>query len=113
MGAAGGEEIMQGPSGRGEKINVSVRLRPLNEKEISRNDLSEWECINDSTIIYRSNLSVSERSMYPTAYTFGKEVLKVHFGVIWFTLVNASSGSYSSNCVHFDIQLMQPSYFCC
>lgn len=83
MGAAGGEEISQGPSGREERIYVSVRLRPLNEKEIARNDVSEWECINDSTIIYRSNLSVSERSMYPTAYTFGKEVLKVHFGVIW------------------------------
>nr|XP_023884430.1 kinesin-like protein KIN-7G isoform X2 [Quercus suber] len=72
MGAAGGEEIMQVPSGRGEKIYVSVRLRPLNEKEIARNDVSEWECINDSTIIYRSNLSVSERSMYPTAYTFDR-----------------------------------------
>lgn len=83
MGAAGGEEITQGPSGREERIYVSVRLRPLNEKEIARNDVSEWECINDSTIIYRSNLSVSERSMYPTAYTFGKEVLEVHFGVIW------------------------------
>ena len=94
MGVAGGEEIMQGPSGRDEKIFVSVRLRPLNEKEIARNDVSEWECINDNTIIYRNNLSVSERSMYPTAYTFGKDMLKVHFGVIW---VNASSGSYLSN----------------
>ncbi len=86
MGVAGGEEIMQGPSGRDEKIFVSVRLRPLNEKEIARNDVSEWECINDNTIIYRNNLSVSERSMYPTAYTFGKDMLKVHFGVIWFFL---------------------------
>ncbi|XP_075655735.1 kinesin-like protein KIN-7G isoform X2 [Castanea sativa] len=72
MGAAGGEEITQGPRGREERIYVSVRLRPLNEKEIARNDVSEWECINDSTIIYRSNLSVSERSMYPTAYTFDR-----------------------------------------
>lgn len=72
MGVSGGEEIMQGPSGRDEKIFVSVRLRPLNEKEIARNDVSEWECINDNTIIYRNNLSVSERSMYPTAYTFDR-----------------------------------------
>lgn len=79
MGAAGGEELVQGPSGRVEKIFVSIRLRPLNEKEIARNDVSEWECINDNTIIYRNNLSVSERSMYPTAYTFGKKVIKLHF----------------------------------
>ncbi|KAM6599173.1 hypothetical protein CsatA_018782 [Cannabis sativa] len=32
----------------------------------------DWECINDTTIIYRNNLSVSERSMYPTAYTFDR-----------------------------------------
>ncbi|KAG2694232.1 hypothetical protein I3760_08G132500 [Carya illinoinensis] len=72
MGAAGGEELMQRPSGREENIFVSVRLRPLNEKEIVTNDVSEWECINDDTVIYRNNLSVSERSMYPTAYTFDR-----------------------------------------
>lgn len=74
MGAVGGEEPTPGPGGN-EKIFVSVRLRPLNEKEAERNDVSDWECINDNTIIYRNNLSLSERSMYPTAYTFGKEVL--------------------------------------
>lgn len=68
MGAADEEE----PSGGEEKILVSVRLRPLNEKETARNDVLDWECINDNTIIYRSNLSVSERSMYPTAYTFDR-----------------------------------------
>ncbi len=73
MGAADEEEQIQGSSGGEEKILVSVRLRPLNEKEIVRNDVSDWECINDSTVIYRNNLSVSERSMYPTAYTFGKK----------------------------------------
>lgn len=74
MGAVGGEELTPGP-GSHEKICVSVRLRPLNEKERERNDVSDWECINDNTIIYRNNLSVSERSMYPTAYTFGNELL--------------------------------------
>lgn len=74
MGAVGGEEPPQGPA-RSEKIYVSVRLRPLNEKEKERHDVSDWECINDNTIIYRNNQSVSERSMYPTSYTFGNEVL--------------------------------------
>ncbi|KAJ0040432.1 hypothetical protein Pint_28416 [Pistacia integerrima] len=72
MGAANEEEPMQGPSSNVERIFVSVRLRPLNEKEIARNDASDWECINETTIIYRNNLSVAERSMYPTAYTFDR-----------------------------------------
>ncbi|XP_014509314.1 kinesin-like protein KIN-7H [Vigna radiata var. radiata] len=66
------EEAMQGSAGSEERILVSVRVRPLNEKELSRNDLSEWECINGTTIIYRSNLSATERSLYPTAYTFDR-----------------------------------------
>ncbi|KAI6668950.1 hypothetical protein NL676_003835 [Syzygium grande] len=72
MEAVDGQEIMQGSSPRDEKIFVSVRLRPLNQKEISSNDVSDWECINDNTIIYRNNLSVSERSMYPASYTFDR-----------------------------------------
>ncbi|XVF62160.1 hypothetical protein PTKIN_Ptkin08bG0194800 [Pterospermum kingtungense] len=67
------EEQMQEPAaGCEERIFVSVRLRPLNEKEIARNDVSDWECISDNTIIYRNSLSVSERSMYPSAYTFDR-----------------------------------------
>ncbi|XP_022931427.1 kinesin-like protein KIN-7E isoform X3 [Cucurbita moschata] len=73
MGAGGGEElIMEETSGREEKILVSVRLRPLNEKEISRNEVSEWECINDNTVIFRNALSLAERSVYPSAYTFDR-----------------------------------------
>lgn len=78
MAAADADGPMHGLSGGGggeEKIFVSVRLRPLNEKEIARNDVSDWESINDDTVIYRNNLPVSERSMYPTAYTFGKKLL--------------------------------------
>ncbi|KAG6773879.1 hypothetical protein POTOM_021217 [Populus tomentosa] len=72
-GAADADGPMHGLSGGGEeKIFVSVRLRPLNEKEIARNDVSDWESINDDTVIYRNNLPVSERSMYPTAYTFDR-----------------------------------------
>ncbi|KAK3410409.1 hypothetical protein EUGRSUZ_J02403 [Eucalyptus grandis] len=36
------------------------------------NDVSDWECIDDNTIFYINNLSVSERSMYPAAYTFDR-----------------------------------------
>ncbi|XP_027346564.1 kinesin-like protein KIN-7G [Abrus precatorius] len=72
MGSIAGEEAMQSPTGSHERILVSVRVRPLNEKELARNDLSEWECINDTTIMYRSNLSASEKSLYPTAYTFDR-----------------------------------------
>ncbi|TKY70458.1 Kinesin protein NACK1 [Spatholobus suberectus] len=70
MGSVGGEEVIQEPPGHEERILVSVRLRPLNEKELARKDVSDWECINDTTIIYRSNLSASDRSLYPTAYSF-------------------------------------------
>ncbi|EHA8591513.1 kinesin-like protein KIN-7F [Cocos nucifera] len=85
MGAVGGDELARleglelaaearggggGGDGGGkmERILVSVRLRPLSEKEIARNDPCDWECINDTTIIFRN--SVPERSMFPTAYTF-------------------------------------------
>ncbi|GMI96838.1 hypothetical protein like AT5G66310 [Hibiscus trionum] len=53
-----------------EKILVSVRLRPLNDKERARNGLSDWECINDDTIVFKNNLP--ERAMYPAAYTFDR-----------------------------------------
>ncbi|XP_055804074.1 kinesin-like protein KIN-7F [Solanum dulcamara] len=67
------DEVAKEAAGREERILVSVRLRPLNDKEILRNDVSDWECINDTTIIYKNvNLSVSERSMYPSAYTFDR-----------------------------------------
>ncbi|XP_043712760.1 kinesin-like protein KIN-7E isoform X2 [Telopea speciosissima] len=75
MGSINGDELPrwekpQGAAAGGEKILVSVRLRPLNAKEIARNDVSDWECINDNTIIFRNSLP--ERSMYPTAYTFDR-----------------------------------------
>ncbi|XP_024970998.1 kinesin-like protein KIN-7E [Cynara cardunculus var. scolymus] len=53
-----------------EKIFVAVRLRPLNEKEIAKGDASDWECINTTTIVFKNN--ISERSMYPNAYTFDR-----------------------------------------
>lgn len=62
----GGQE----QSSQEEKIFVSVRVRPLNEKEKARNESSDWECVNNTTIICKNNLT--ERSTYPTTYTFDR-----------------------------------------
>ncbi|KAI9127900.1 hypothetical protein K1719_000893 [Acacia pycnantha] len=75
MGSIGGEELvkwekMQGLCGREEKILVLVRLRPLSEKEITANEVADWECINDTTILYRNTLR--EGSTFPSAYTFDR-----------------------------------------
>ncbi|XP_073270096.1 kinesin-like protein KIN-7F [Primulina huaijiensis] len=76
MGAIGAEDLMnweklQGMgNGSDEKILVLVRLRPLNEKEIARNEVADWECINSTTILYRNSLQ--ERSGLPTAYSFDR-----------------------------------------
>lgn len=79
-GGAGDE---RGIVGQEEKILVSVRLRPLNEKEIARNDVCDWECVNESTIVFKNrNLPVLDRSMYPTAYTFGMQLF-LFFSPFW------------------------------
>uniref|UniRef100_A0A1D1XEW6 Kinesin-related protein 11 n=1 Tax=Anthurium amnicola TaxID=1678845 RepID=A0A1D1XEW6_9ARAE len=80
-GGGGGDSSMDGECGyrgRGggggdggkERIQVSVRLRPLNAKELARVEPSDWECINDTTIFFRNSLP--DRSMFPTAYTFDR-----------------------------------------
>ncbi|MQM18417.1 hypothetical protein Taro_051408 [Colocasia esculenta] len=71
----GCESVSSGRGGVGgvgskERIEVSVRLRPLSAMEVARNEPSDWECINDTTIIFRN--SMPERSMVPTAYTFDR-----------------------------------------
>ncbi|KAH7523548.1 hypothetical protein FEM48_Zijuj06G0023600 [Ziziphus jujuba var. spinosa] len=53
-----------------EKIFVSVRLRPLNEKELARNEASDWECLNNNTIAF--NCSQSDRVVVPSSYSFDK-----------------------------------------
>ncbi|MCL7043469.1 hypothetical protein MKW94_012705 [Papaver nudicaule] len=68
MGEIGGEQ--EASAAHEERILVSVRLRPLNDKEIERNDVSDWECLSDNTVVFRSNLP--EKSMFPTAYSFDK-----------------------------------------
>ncbi|KAF3653754.1 hypothetical protein FXO38_15501 [Capsicum annuum] len=63
------EKMQRAALGSEEKILVLVRLSPLSEKEITRNKVSDWECINENTILYRKSLQ--ERSGLPTAYTVG------------------------------------------
>ncbi|CAL5332194.1 unnamed protein product [Camellia sinensis] len=73
MGSISGDELTHWDArsnAHEEKIFVSVRLRPLNDKEIARNDVSDWECINNTTIIFKNN--TTDRSLFPTAYTFGR-----------------------------------------
>ncbi|XP_048590814.1 kinesin-like protein KIN-7F [Brassica napus] len=55
---------------REEKILVLVRLRPLNKKEIAANEATDWECINDTTIMYRNTLR--QGSNIPTTYSFDR-----------------------------------------
>ncbi|XP_074586712.1 kinesin-like protein KIN-7J [Curcuma longa] len=56
--------------GKDERILVSVRMRPLNAKEITGNDPSDWDCFNTTTIVFKN--SGPERTLYPTSYTFDK-----------------------------------------
>ncbi|KAL8059142.1 hypothetical protein ABFX02_03G067200 [Erythranthe guttata] len=74
MGSISGDSLLewdgQDSSIQEEKIFVAVRLRPLNEREISKNDVSDWECINSTTVIFKNSLQ--ERSLLPTAYTFDR-----------------------------------------
>ncbi|KAH7280988.1 hypothetical protein KP509_36G024200 [Ceratopteris richardii] len=53
-----------------EKIFVTVRVRPLSAKELSKNDFSVWECLDDSTISYTYNMS--DRASFPQSYSFDK-----------------------------------------
>ncbi|KAL1833788.1 hypothetical protein ACET3Z_003439 [Daucus carota] len=76
MGAAGeqdstnSEKMQGGISARKEKILVLVRFRPLSDEEIARNEVSDWECINETSILFRNSLH--ERSLSPTAYTYDR-----------------------------------------
>ncbi|KAL3824797.1 hypothetical protein ACJIZ3_020826 [Penstemon smallii] len=59
-----------GNRAREEKIVVTVRLRPLNKREQSSKDHMSWECIDEHTIVYKSN--PNERVPQPTSFTFDK-----------------------------------------
>nr|GME00145.1 kinesin-like protein NACK1 [Ipomoea batatas] len=60
----------QGSSAHEEKIYVSIRVRPLNDREISRNDVADWECIDSTTILFKN--AQGERSSLPTTYQFDR-----------------------------------------
>lgn len=87
MSAAGGEE----------KILVSVRVRPLNEKEKTRNDRCDWECINNTTIICNAH-NLSDKP----SFTFGKnknkkkKTLKItnYTNILVTTIINHISMCY-------------------
>lgn len=105
MGSSSGDELsqwdVQSSNGHDERIIVSVRLRPLNDRETARNDVSDWECINNSTIIYKNH--IAERSLFPAAYTFGKHLLRLSFWynsfdfpLLWSFCLRWCSGSRQS-----------------
>ncbi|CAL1384840.1 unnamed protein product [Linum trigynum] len=64
------EKMQMAASTREEKILVLVRLRPLSDKEIMGDEVADWECINDTTVLYRNTLR--EGSTFPSAYTFDR-----------------------------------------
>ncbi|KAK8518734.1 hypothetical protein V6N13_017994 [Hibiscus sabdariffa] len=77
LGAVGGGELKlekeqkaQMAAAREERILVLVRLRPLSDKELVANEVADWECINDNTILYRNTFR--EGSTFPSVYTFDK-----------------------------------------
>ncbi|KAF8401150.1 hypothetical protein HHK36_014454 [Tetracentron sinense] len=57
-----------GPKAREEKIFVTVRVRPLSQKEQALNDQAAWDCKDENTILFKS--SNHERATVP--YTFDK-----------------------------------------
>lgn len=84
MGTIGHDKVAPWEKAEGrrkeERILVSVRVRPLNAKEIGRNDPSDWECRNNTTIVFKN--AHSERTMYPTAYTFGECSTMISFSLL-------------------------------
>ncbi|KAJ4783826.1 ATP binding microtubule motor family protein [Rhynchospora pubera] len=75
--AAGDDELSAAIAGKTERILVSVRVRPLNAKEIEIGDSSDWDCTNGTTIVFK-HPPPGERALFPTSYTydrvFGKDI---------------------------------------
>ncbi|KAG7944663.1 hypothetical protein I3843_15G114100 [Carya illinoinensis] len=55
---------------REEKIVVTVRLRPLNKRELLAKDQVAWECIDDHTIVHKP--PPQDRSAQPASFFFDK-----------------------------------------
>ncbi|MCO5612995.1 hypothetical protein L7F22_067268 [Adiantum nelumboides] len=56
-----------------EKILVTVRVRPLSNRELQQQDVTAWDCTDDRTIVLRppqSNLPERSPHHQPKSYTF-------------------------------------------
>ncbi|CAN7096260.1 hypothetical protein IGI04_038465 [Brassica rapa subsp. trilocularis] len=56
---------------REEKIVVTVRLRPLNKKELLARDQVAWQCVDSHTIVSKPQ-APHERSHHQSSFTFDK-----------------------------------------
>ncbi|XP_013605718.1 PREDICTED: kinesin-like protein NACK1 [Brassica oleracea var. oleracea] len=56
---------------REEKIVVTVRLRPLNKKELLAKDQVAWQCVDSHTIVSKPQAH-HERSHHQSSFTFDK-----------------------------------------
>lgn len=63
-----------GPRVRGEKILVTVRVRPLSRREQALYDLIAWECVDEHSIFFNS----PNQERAPTSYTFGTSFTYIH-----------------------------------
>ncbi|KAH9621701.1 hypothetical protein KSS87_000747 [Heliosperma pusillum] len=59
-----------GPRQKEDKIVVTVRLRPLSNREQAAKDQVAWDCIDDHTIVYKP--PTNDRSALPSSFTFDK-----------------------------------------
>jgi len=72
-----------------EKIFVSIRVRPLNEKEKTRHDASDWECVSANTIKFRNSGHAEQRQMSMDTYTYGEKLEDATSGMsIVYTNIN-------------------------
>lgn len=53
-----------------ERIFVAIRVRPLNEREKARQDVTEWECVSHNGVRLKNNGYAEPRTPADT-YTFG------------------------------------------
>ncbi|CAJ1973244.1 unnamed protein product [Sphenostylis stenocarpa] len=56
-----------------ERIFVSIRVRPLNERERARHDMSDWECVSGNTIKFKNSGHAEQRPLSMDTYTFGEK----------------------------------------
>ncbi|KAG5018241.1 Kinesin-related protein 4 [Glycine soja] len=55
-----------------ERIFVSIRVRPLNDREKARHDVPDWECISGNTIRYKNNGHAEPRPLSMDTYAFDR-----------------------------------------